>query len=153
MKIFGFKQYKVIFSDVVLAIFENHRQVTPHSHESGGIVFGQVVGNIIYINRASTPNSFDKSSRYRFERDKRAAQILVTYEYLNSDKKITYLGEWHTHPENIPTPSGQDRTMIKDQYKTSTLNEPFLLLIIQGIEKLYVSIYDGTTLQQCYELS
>jgi len=153
MKTFVFKQHKVIFSDAVIAIFENHKQILPRSHESGGIVLGQVVGNVIYINRASTPNQFDKSSRYRFERDKNAAQILVNYEYLNSNKKITYLGEWHTHPENVPTPSGQDRSMIKDQFKSGTLNEPFLLLVIQGIEKLYVSIYDGTILQQCHELS
>jgi integrative and conjugative element protein (TIGR02256 family) len=152
MRTFAFKKHKIVFSDAVLETFNKYKQKSPQSHESGGIVLGQITGDVIYINRASTPNIFDKSSRYRFERDKNAAQIIVNYEYNNSDRKISYLGEWHTHPENTPTPSGQDRKMIKDQYSSSKLNEPFLLMIIQGIENLYVAYFDGMSLTECNEI-
>ena len=33
--------------------------------------------------------------------------------------------------------------MIKRQFKKNKLNEPFLILIIQGLEEIYVSLYDG----------
>jgi integrative and conjugative element protein (TIGR02256 family) len=153
MNTFSIKKYKIVFSDIVISIFNKHKQTLRHDCESGGIVLGQVIGNTVFINRVSTPNLFDKSSRHRFERDKNAAQIIVNYEYLNSNKKITYLGEWHSHPENIPTPSGQDRKMIREQFNSGILNESFLLLVIQGIEKLYVAIYDGENLTECSELN
>lgn len=153
MKIFVFMTYKIVLTDSVLNIFSKHKQLLPHSNESGGIVLGQINGDTIYINRASTPNVYDKSNRFRFEREKNAAQIIVDYEYFNSDQKITYLGEWHTHPEKTPTPSSQDRKMISEQNKYNTLNEPILFLIIQGIEDLYIACYDGKNLVQCLESS
>lgn len=153
MKTFELKEYKLVISEAVLEIFSKHKQNLPHLHECGGIVLGQVSKKTIFVNRASTPNIFDRSSRYRFERDKDAAQIIVDYEFQNSSQRITYLGEWHTHPENHPTPSGQDRKMIKAQYKLGKLNESFLLLIIQGLESLHVSYFDGSEVIQCKPLA
>ena len=153
MKTLIYKDLRIVISENVLEIFSQHKQILPFSKERGGIVLGQISSDTIYINRASTPNKFDISSRYRFEREKEAAQIVVDYEFINSNRKIIYLGEWHTHPEKTPKPSSQDKKMIVDQNKYNTLNEPFLLLIIQGIEDLYVGYYDGENLVQCLEAS
>lgn len=130
-------------SDSVLNLFEKHKQRRRWSNESGGILLGQVTDKGVFILKASTPNKFDKASRYSFECNKDGAQIIMDYEFINSDKKTIYLGEWHTHPESIPTPSGTDINMIQTQFKKNKINEPFLLLIIQGTKELYVGLFDG----------
>jgi integrative and conjugative element protein (TIGR02256 family) len=130
-------------SDSVLDIFEKYKQNSKWSNESGGILLGQVTKEGVYILKASTPNKFDKGSRYSFECNKDGAQIIMDYEFINSNKKTIYIGEWHTHPEPIPTPSGTDINMIQTQYKKNKINEPFLLLIIQGTKELYVGLFDG----------
>lgn len=130
-------------SDTALNIFNKYKQIGKWSNESGGILLGQVTDKGIYILKASTPNKFDKASRYGFECNKDGAQIIMDYEFVNSAKKTIYLGEWHTHPESIPTPSETDLKMIQTQYKKNKINEPFLLLIIQGTKELFVGLYDG----------
>lgn len=133
----------VYISDSLLILFEKYKQNSKWANEAGGILLGQVTDKGIYILKASTPNMFDKASRYSFECNKDGAQIVMDFEFINSDKKTIYLGEWHTHPESIPTPSGTDINMMQMQYKKNKINEPFLLLMIQGTKELYVGLFDG----------
>ncbi len=139
---------KVYITDTTLKIFESFKQIKKKDNESGGILLGQIVDNDIYILKASTPNKFDNSSRYSFECNKDSAQVIIDYEYVNSGKKTIYLGEWHTHPERGPNPSGIDIGMIKKQYFKNRLNEPFLILLIQGLENRYVALYDGYKIEE-----
>lgn len=134
---------KIIIEENIENFFLNYRQ-TKNKNEQGGILLGIVKLNEIIICRASIPTVFDKSSRFSFERNKKSAQLFIDYEFLNSGGKIIYLGEWHTHPENFPTPSNVDLKMIKTQYNKNSLNENFLIMIIVGIKEKYVSFFDGT---------
>ena len=143
MKTFVRKNIKIHISDTVIEIFEKYKQNNKKDNESGGILIGQIKDDNIYILKASIPNKFDKSSRYYFECDKDAAQIIINYEFYNSNHKSIYIGEWHTHPENNPTPSSLDKKTIRKQFKNNKLNEPLLILIIQGLKNIYVSLYDG----------
>jgi integrative and conjugative element protein (TIGR02256 family) len=142
------KYLEVNLSSNVIKIFENLKQQNKKSHESGGILLGQITGNKVYILKASTPNKFDKSSRYSFECNKDSAQVIIDYEFNNSNQKTIYLGEWHTHPETIPSPSFIDKDMIRNQYFKNKLNEPFLILIIQGLKELFVASYDGISIER-----
>jgi len=143
MKTFIRNNRKINISETVIEIFEKFKQKNKKDNESGGILIGQIKDDEIFILKASIPNKFDKASRYYFECNKDAAQIIINYEFYNSGRKSIYIGEWHTHPENTPTPSSIDKRMIKEQFKKNKLNEPFLILIIQGLEDIYVSLYDG----------
>lgn len=136
----------IFIPDSVLELFERYKQFGVTNNESGGILLGQISEKGIYILRASTPNKFDKSSRHSFECNKDAAQVIINYEFQNSDKKTIYIGEWHTHPEKNPTPSGIDKSMIIGQFKKNKLNEPFLILMIQGLSELYIALWDGKKL-------
>ena len=118
-------------------------QDTKQKKESGGILLGQVVDKTIYITKVSTPNRFDKSGRYKFVRNKKAAQIIIDHEFINSNGKTIYLGEWHTHPENKPSPSNIDIKMLSQQFKKNKINEEYLLLIIRGLQQIYIAFYDG----------
>lgn len=136
----------IIISRSVLKLIERFKQTNKKDNESGGIILGQVTEKNVYILKVTTPNKFDSASRYSFDCNKDAAQIIINYEFLNSNQKTIYIGEWHTHPEDYPNPSGVDKKMIDNQYFKNKLNEPFLILIIQGLKGLYVAIFDGKKL-------
>ena len=139
-------------SENVIAIFSSYKQDTKSKNESGGVLFGQTQESNYHLVRASTPNSFDKAGRFWFERNKNAAQILINFEFINSIRKNAYVGEWHTHPEENPSPSDQDRKMIKEQFVKNTGFGSFLFLIIQGTKSLYVAVYNGKELTEMDEI-
>lgn len=140
--------YTVLIADGVMEIFNRCKQDSPRKPEQGGILLGQVVDNRIYIMRVSTPTAMDKMSRSSFVRDRGAAQVIVNHEFENSNGKTIYLGEWHTHPEDTPSPSSVDIEMIKNQRKRTLANVPFLLMMIVGLGDIYVGLFDGSQIHQ-----
>jgi integrative and conjugative element protein (TIGR02256 family) len=140
-------KYIIHISEEVLSMLDKYKQ-KKYKNESGGIILGFVHDdNSVYISKISHPNAYDRASRFGFERDKKAAQIIVNSEFYESDGKVIYLGEWHTHPEPNPSPSSVDIHMIRQQFKNNKINENFLILIIQGTKSLYVALYNGELLQ------
>lgn len=136
-------KYTIQISDDVLAILDSYKN-SDMRKEAGGIILGTVSRkNEITISKLSLPNVYDRASRYNFERDKTVAQIIINYEFHNSQGKIIYLGEWHTHSAPNPTPSSTDIKMIKGQFQDNKLNESFLIMMIQGTQSLYTALYDG----------
>lgn len=139
-------KYTICITREVLSVLELYKQ-TNNQNEAGGIILGFVFedGEVV-ISEVSQPNKFDKASRFGFVRDKKMAQQIVDRAFVESGGKLIYLGEWHTHPETIPKPSRTDKRMIKNQYKKNIINENFLILLIQGIESLYIAVYNGNQL-------
>lgn len=129
-------------------VIESYKQKSKRAKEAGGILLGQISNEDVYILKATTPNKFDRASRNSFECNKDAAQIIINYEFINSGHKTIYIGEWHTHPENHPNPSEIDKKMIINQYFKNRINEPFLIMLIQGLKGIYLAIYDGKTLKE-----
>jgi integrative and conjugative element protein (TIGR02256 family) len=123
-----------------------HKQRNLNDHEKGGIILGKIINQSIHLCKLSVPTELDKSSRYNFERNRISAQIIINYEHFNSHGQMTYLGEWHTHPEDLPVPSDTDVKMIKEQFSKNKINTDFLILAIQGRKKLYIGVLDGTGL-------
>lgn len=138
---YKFDKYIVSISEDVIDILHTFCQDSNEKLEAGGILIGYFTEYHIFITKVSTPNCYDKRTRYSFVRDKGAAQAIVDYEFLNNSGSMIYLGEWHTHPEDFPTPSFQDKKMIKEHFSKSKLNEPFILLLIQGIKDIYLGVY------------
>src|SRR4030065_2453388 len=85
--------------------------------EIGGILLGTVYTSHCEIVRATIPNKYDKCGRTDFVRSKRGAQLEIIHEWKNSTGTIIYLGEWHSHFENNPTPSLVDRALIANSLK------------------------------------
>jgi integrative and conjugative element protein (TIGR02256 family) len=145
MKEVSVGSYTLFLGKELIEILFSYRQVDISAHESGGILLGQMKDNSIYLLRGSAPNAKDISHRTGFTRHKEVAQSIIDYEFLNSGKKTIYLGEWHTHPENDPSPSIQDSKMINDQFKKNVLNEDFIVLLIVGNMSVYIGVLDNDT--------
>jgi len=137
--------YHIEVTEDVLNTLETFKQDSFKIHEAGGILLGYIVKEEAYIRitKVSTPCKYDKSTPTSFDRDANNAQKIINKEFDESQGKIIYLGEWHTHFQKVPMPSSIDINMIKKQYKVSTLNANILLLLIKGTENLYISVYDG----------
>ncbi len=64
-------------------------------------------------------------------------------------RRLHYVGDWHTHPENVPTPSPVDRSTISDCSRRSIHKLAGFLLIVVGNgsfpECLHISLHDGSS--------
>jgi integrative and conjugative element protein (TIGR02256 family) len=111
--------------------------------ESGGILIGYYIKENIYsITNVSFPNNEDKSSRFGFIRSMKNAQKTIDNYFHESKGKKIYLGEWHTHPEESPTPSLIDICSMIKQYTFNSLNSKVIFMIIVGIKRIYIAKVD-----------
>jgi integrative and conjugative element protein (TIGR02256 family) len=78
--------------------------------ETGGIVvgLGSVMENTARVTRASGPGPKARRSMFFFARDTSHCQNLLDEWAVSSAGAVDYLGEWHKHHENIPSPSSRD---------------------------------------------
>ena len=102
---------------------------TGNKPESGGLLFAEFKLPKIIVKKASFPNKSDYQCRYEFRPDQERQQKIIN---LNYKKGLHYIGEWHTHPENIPTPSILDITSMKETFIKSKHELNFFLLLIIG---------------------
>lgn len=134
------ENFTITLSAEVMHVLSRFVQRKPGMHESGGILLGRIISDNIEIEKISIPTELDKSTRTTFERHRLSAQIIINYEYANTYGQLAYLGEWHTHPEDFPTPSAFDVRMIKKQFAENKFITDFLILLIQGRKGLCVSV-------------
>ncbi|WP_409527272.1 Mov34/MPN/PAD-1 family protein [Rhizobium lentis] len=77
--------------------------------EAGGILIGSYRGNHVQVRQCTVPLRRDLRERYLFDRKDRGHQLAATLAWTKSFGTETFVGEWHTHPEDFPTPSMIDR--------------------------------------------
>lgn len=116
-----------------------YKQVERNSTEGGGILIGRILeedGNYI-IDDVTEPMPSDRRKRTRFSRKPDGHQEYFNEVWSREKGRCFYLGEWHTHPENTPTPSYIDKKdwsrLIKMEYESGCL-----FFIIIGIEEIKV---------------
>ena len=108
--------------------------------EAGGILIGHdLEDNNFSITDISIPSVYDKSSRFNFTRSKKNAQQILNKLFKESKGKKIYLGEWHTHPEDYPTPSPLDSKSIVERMQRDVLNSEIIFMIIIGRKGLYIT--------------
>lgn len=130
----------VKIKEAVLIEMLEFKQDKIEKPESGGILIGFCIeDNSFTITNITTPSAQDVSSRCNYIRTKENAQKAIDKHFTESKNKKIYLGEWHTHPENIPTPSFLDKKSILKQIKINQLNSSVIFMMIIGNCGLYIS--------------
>lgn len=119
----------------VIKVFLSYRQLNVTSPESAGVIIGERRGSHIVIKTVSEPNNNDIRSRFTVNRIGTHHQQKVDQAFIDSKGISQYVGEWHTHPEDIPTPSGLDFASWNENLNS---NLP-LILIIVGRKKFWVA--------------
>jgi integrative and conjugative element protein (TIGR02256 family) len=101
--------------------------------EFGGLLIGKYSDDFktCIIETTILPVKY-KSSRYSFERGKKGLKAKLT-EFYNSEPRLIYVGEWHTHPDSLAIPSSKDKTAMKEIEDNNDVNITSPLLLIIGL--------------------
>lgn len=129
----------VHLSKSTLETFSQHVQVKDGDCESGGILLGTVHGMHMQVEKATSPTAFDKRFRYFFERLPIGHAKLAIAKWKASKGTVRYLGEWHTHPQDLPVPSMLDRSEWK-RLSGMRRDSRDTLAVIVGREQLYAEL-------------
>lgn len=98
----------IVIETAVLQTLHKYRQYHHRQPEQGGVFIGEIRSQHIVITHVTEPGPHDLASRFGFVRKKRHHQAIVDKLWQTSGGYLTYLGEWHTHPEPHPSPSATD---------------------------------------------
>lgn len=117
----------VVIMDQVAQRLISHRQLHCFSKEAAGILIGERRGPHLIICELSEPGLGDLRHRFSVNRKGQHHQTRVLTAFTQSDGTKQYLGEWHTHPEDNPTPSSRDICSWQEHIDDSS---PMILLIV-----------------------
>lgn len=142
----GHSGQTLVLSDSVLEHFVRNRQMRWYHKEAGGQVFASIEGYTIVIECVTGPRKTDRRCRSFYHPDRQAEQREIVDHFANG---LHFVGDWHTHPEDAPSPSRLDRRTIKECFRKSRHFLNAFALIIVGRagppEGLYVALCDGET--------
>src|SRR5688572_27944829 len=99
----------VLIERDVLAALHQFRQRSPNDDEAGGILIGYRRHQHLRVVEFTVPARHDIRSRYEFNRIDPYHASHARKRWRASSGKLDCVGEWHTHPESAPQPSGIDR--------------------------------------------
>jgi integrative and conjugative element protein (TIGR02256 family) len=124
--------------------FAAFTQVGCDDPEAGGILLGRLIleSDNVVVDEATVPNVEDRQSRFFFWRSNQHAQRRVVEAWDQTEGTRIYLGEWHTHPEDIPNPSCVDKKNWQRLIKKCKYEQDFLFFVIVGLEE--TRIWEGS---------
>jgi integrative and conjugative element protein (TIGR02256 family) len=148
------KELEIGIAPDVIQELQEYRQTTGKL-EAGGLLFTDAPNsNRVVITHASLPNRWDVRRWSLFKINVKAARSVIAAQFKLGRH---YIGEWHTHPETNPTPSGTDKKTINTLFSDSDHQLHYLILMIVGstpdFSKSYVALADGHTLHRCNEMN
>lgn len=111
-------------------------QVKSGDCEAGGVLLGRLLVDSydVVVDEVTVPMPGDKRCRFSFYRDKRRHQRIINQRWRESKGTSIYLGEWHTHPELVPTPSKTDLTDWHRKLKVDRFENDLFFLIMGTTE-------------------
>lgn len=120
-----------------------HRQLDRYSNEAAGVLIGERRGPHLVVHEISEPGPGD--IRHRCFVDRRGAhhQIAVDEAFKASSGTLQYLGEWHTHPEDVPSPSATDLGTWQQHLNAE---DEQMVLVIVGRKEFWTAIKKSRTI-------
>jgi len=116
-------------SFALLQIFYETSRAFPK--ETGGILLGSKGKRQIWVEKiiGPGPNAVHENSSFAPDNDFHIEQISKIYR--ETSGCITYLGDWHSHPNNLAFLSERDKKTIRSisSFKDAQLPNPLMLII------------------------
>ncbi len=136
---------KIKFCDDTLHIMKRYIQQEIRSSEAGGILIGREnAGNEnLIIEFVTEPLPQDRRSRCRFLRKDLGHIEFFEKLYKENDGVYGYIGEWHTHPENIPHYSFIDSNNWKKIGRKMINGKQYHVIV--GIQEIGIWEYDAAS--------
>lgn len=140
---FDIKNLKVCINEKLKQNLLTLRQFE-FDHERGGVILGKLYpqDNTIEITHFFEGKLLE-SSEYGLDLDIEYLQKNIERIWEESNGQITYLGDWHTHPEWTAKPSWVDfKTFFINFYK-SKVQQNLLLYLILGRKENWFRTFNG----------
>jgi len=118
----------VIVPQVIVDTAFRYARPPLNNSEAGGILIGQYRGAHVELVDCTTPMPTDIRSRFGFDRSDPGHAIRALEAWSRSGQVQTFVGEWHTHPVQQPSPSPVDlRTWANIRKRTQ--DDPVVFMI------------------------
>lgn len=145
----------VELSEASILVINNQRQLKTTAPEAGGMILGRLItqSDDVVIDEVTEPTTSDRRGRFFFMRSKKHAQQHVNVAWKESNSTRIYLGEWHTHPEDDPTPSSIDFDNWRRIARVAQYEQGFLLFIIAGWKETRIWEFNKETVTELILIS
>lgn len=123
---------ELIIDEVLKETIRNIQSKDSFKREIGGILIGtyDTVFECLRLTDMSFPCPGDQQSRFRFFRKSDGHQELMDRLWEESGHTKAYLGEWHTHDQDVPTPSTTDcKTWKRISKRNNNFDECYFMII------------------------
>ena len=134
---------EVIIADEVINIWRKYQQRDIKDNEACGVLIGgyNEKQNAIFIDLCTEPQKADIRERTCFTLKDPFHQKKINEVFISSQQTQFYLGTWHSHPENYPSPSNVD---LEDWGKCIKRNshKNFRVFSIIGIKEALIKVYE-----------
>lgn len=84
-----------------------------YPYETGGIILGRETDHACTVSEVIGPGPSAEHRRASFDPDHGWQVAEVARLWRDQKGKITYLGDWHSHPGGAPRPSPLDREVLR----------------------------------------
>lgn len=132
---------RLVFKAPVIERFLRYRQLKWWSLEAGGQLFARFVVPDIIVEEATGPRRTDWRTRCSYRPNRRAEQKEIISRHARG---LHFVGDWHTHPEPVPTPSFEDKTSMSEIVDRSRHGLNGFVMVVVGQKNfpdgLFVSI-------------
>lgn len=121
----------------------SYRQSGRRALEAGGILLGRLIVDCsdVVIDDITVPLRNDIRKLLFFFREKTLHQMIAYKKWLENEQSCHYLGDWHTHPQDIPSPSAQDIRNWGNILRETISDYDSLFFIIIG--RVELRIWEG----------
>ncbi len=122
------------FSDNASRLIYQYLQLGSEMPEAGGILLGRMFLDYadVIVDIVTVPGRGDAFGRFHFVRARQPTQTAIDRAWEVSGGVQIYLGEWHTHPEDRPSPSHKDLFNWNRIAKTGRFEQNALFFVIAG---------------------
>jgi len=128
----------VVISSPVIETLTSYIQ-SGDREEAGGMLLGYRRGDHLEVTHATEPTKYDIRKIFSFKRNSNTHTEIANKAWSDSKGHICYIGEWHTHPEDNPTPSGVDIREWKKLSMNMEGNNSLFMLIV-GRKSIWTGI-------------
>ena len=103
--------------------------------ETGGILMGYLAKSrghpVVLFAAGPGPNAEHTRRGYSPDQEHDESVIATLYEV--ADRRLTYLGDWHTHPAPTSCLSWRDKRALKRiaRYSAARITKPIMLLLVR----------------------
>ncbi|WP_409559666.1 Mov34/MPN/PAD-1 family protein [Hydrogenophaga sp.] len=126
---YAFQGQTYVFSTSCLDVLSSNRQRTFLAKEIGGQLFARFEEGAIVVEVATVTSGRSRRTRFGFWPDREAERQDIARLFKDG---LHYIGDWHSHPEPCPSPSGTDLGKMRDIFNQSEHQLHAMLMVIVG---------------------